>query len=259
MKAYGTCLRGRGSSSFGLTLMEVLVTLAIILILAAVLLPAVNAVKKKAREARCMSNLAQIGKNLRMYVSDNGEFPLSERRVDQTYRPTRMLRWEAELEGIRSNVIERTPEAGRLYDCPSASTPRIFERLVGGFKDYGYNKYGAGGNELPFLGLGGKGNSSADNFIDRLPPAVKEGEVKAPSRMFAVGGGMIGCGKGRTLDFGGKSRSDWPTDALLTQEEAFDEIARRILCVRRDLANQCRLAFSGSGALLMRCKDFSNA
>lgn len=60
------------------TLIELLVTISIIMILSAVLLPALNVAKEKARSIECMDKLKQNGTCVLMYSSDyQGFIPIS--------------------------------------------------------------------------------------------------------------------------------------------------------------------------------------
>ena len=73
-------------TSRGFTLIELLVVVVIIAVLAALITPAVHSSMQKARDAKSVSNLEQIGVALNGYASDHGNFyPLAA--GDVSYQP----------------------------------------------------------------------------------------------------------------------------------------------------------------------------
>ncbi|MEY2410538.1 MAG: hypothetical protein QOF48_3208 [Verrucomicrobiota bacterium] len=84
-----------------------MVVIAIIAVLGALLLPALNRAKESGRRAACASNLRQLGVALAIYAGDNeGNFP--------PVTPTN--RWPAQL--------YRGYESFEVLLCPSDPTPR---------------------------------------------------------------------------------------------------------------------------------------
>lgn len=93
----------------GFTMIEILTVISIIAILAAILMPALQKAREKARQAVCMNNLKQIGLAIHLYIQDyNGWLP-------PVWNDSETLMVNRSYRGRLDSYLDNK----KVYQCPS--------------------------------------------------------------------------------------------------------------------------------------------
>lgn len=123
------------------TLLELLIVIAIITIMAALLLPALNKTREKTQEISCRNNLKQIGIGFAMYVTDYDFFP----KPGAT--PDNFPYWQHQVATyLQYPVIDKASGSMelmkdyfyRIFYCPSDQAPMQAATTLGGKNGLSY-------------------------------------------------------------------------------------------------------------------------
>lgn len=107
-----------------LTLVEVLLIVALVMILAALIYPAIKSITEKKQSILCMGNLRQIGQLLMLYTQDNGG------KLPHAYSAP--MAWYTHLWPYAGRALS---EGATLYDFPFLQCPKGTQQLY----DYAYD------------------------------------------------------------------------------------------------------------------------
>ena len=111
------------------TLVELLVVIGIIVLLIAILLPALKAARERANRIKCASNLRQIGIALRIYAYDNkGHFPRTPYKPGEGVTSFSEISWlypfyHNDVTAPLCLLIRYGLLTRKVFLCPSASYP----------------------------------------------------------------------------------------------------------------------------------------
>jgi prepilin-type N-terminal cleavage/methylation domain-containing protein/prepilin-type processing-associated H-X9-DG protein len=174
----------------GFTLIELLVVIAIIAILMAVLMPALQRVKRQARSIICRKNLSQYGIAGRMYLDDNeGRFPYSFTWLCKDFGFVG-CGWHDESK----NLVDNPDRAGEMWPYLKDKQIHICPEFYVVARSYGCAR--CDGRSIPiepqysycmnsYLNGDAWGAVPAQFKDDRSGPDCQaESQVKNPSRVF---------------------------------------------------------------------------
>jgi prepilin-type N-terminal cleavage/methylation domain-containing protein/prepilin-type processing-associated H-X9-DG protein len=101
----------------GFTLIEALVVIAVVGILVALLLPAVQEARESARRVRCAGNLKQLALACHNYAAVHGTLPIG---IPQMYDPDPALNFYSQSQSIFVSMLAQLDQ-GPLYDAVNFS------------------------------------------------------------------------------------------------------------------------------------------
>lgn len=147
----------------GFTLVELLVTLGVVLVLSALLLPGMKTAFGKGKDTQCLSNLRQLGVAVNLYIGENnGELPFEGVEENPTWTQTRSPQNERAWFNVLPPYVEHlalselanstaarrqftTAKASSILQCPRAIWQGNEATATGPRFSYAFNsKIGSG-------------------------------------------------------------------------------------------------------------------
>lgn len=139
-----------------MTLVELLAVIAIIGLLVALLVPAVQAARETARQSRCANNLRQVGTALGQFESLHGRFPPAREQCDA--QGAGLVRYGCP----QSGGVAQPATSGFVFILPMLEQSRLYDACAESFP------------------LGGLWDARATNLAWRLPVTMAAVQERPP-------------------------------------------------------------------------------
>jgi prepilin-type N-terminal cleavage/methylation domain-containing protein len=143
------------------SLIELLVTIAVIAILAAMLLPALSSAKAKAQQTTCLSNLKQVNVAVLLYASDNHDVLPTVANTDADGMKTDSFEVVYKPLVMRYAGLQGAPSpSDKVFACPADKffynnwtwLPEAWhEQFYSDYSSYGFNGLGETSDVTPTL------------------------------------------------------------------------------------------------------------
>jgi prepilin-type processing-associated H-X9-DG protein len=174
----------------GLTILELLVTIGLVTVLMAFLLPAIHSARESARRIQCQNNLRQIGLALHQHHETSGSLPRGwtpQEGADfangwaATILP--LLEQSALHERVSTSLTNVTPD---VFICPSDSAAKLFQLYAESERDHGIPESAATRPvsvlvELPhanYLGVFGTSDPDKPGAVDGGGAFIGRGAIR---------------------------------------------------------------------------------
>ncbi len=197
-------MKRKGEIAF--TVIELLVSIAILGALAAVLIPALASSKRRAMGMSCLSNMKQFGLAFQLYADDHGDAILPNRDGEQILLGETWVEGWLGLPGpdctnilfLRRSLIGSYIIEPKVWRCPASKDPTVGRVKMQRVRTLSMNCFMGSPIDVPHAKL-------YRRLSDIIRPASSEAMVFVEERIDTINDGSFGM----QWDFDARSQESW--------------------------------------------------